>query len=102
MEEKGYASVDGLTDVIGYAYPNSDADGDWLIDGFEELIGTDPLVWDTDGDGKSDGHEVLVYDMSAENLLDHGYGDPLDGPRIFSAGFETGDLSQWSTVVTGQ
>lgn len=74
MESAGYTSNGGsnLVDVIGYAYPNADSDGDHVIDGFEGLIGTDASRNDTDCDGLSDGTEALGYP----------YTDPL-GPGCF-------------------
>jgi subtilisin family serine protease len=94
----GYGSQSGLADWIGYVYPNVDGDGDDLIDGFELLLGTDPANADTDCDGVSDGAEVHTYDMADPDPALHGYGDPLDGPCVFSDGFERGDASRWSAT----
>jgi hypothetical protein len=94
----GYGSQSGLADWIGYVYPNVDIDGDDLIDGFELLLGTDPANADTDCDGVDDGTEVHTYDMADPDPALHGYGDPLDGPCLFSDGFESGATSRWSTT----
>jgi serine protease len=64
FQAAGYVSAPGLNDVIGYAYPNQDTDGDGVIDGFETLIGTSPSRVDSDCDGISDGVEVLGYPSS--------------------------------------
>jgi PKD repeat protein len=64
MQSAGYVSTPGLSDVIGYAYPNTDSDGDGLIDGFEALLGTDPHRIDSDCDGVSDGTEILGYPVT--------------------------------------
>jgi hypothetical protein len=92
------ADEPNLSDILGYVYPNIDSDGDSLIDGFEGILGTAPSVFDTDCDGLGDGQEMLVFDRSAANPSDHGYGDPLQGPCIFADGFESGDFSGWSEV----
>jgi subtilisin family serine protease len=96
MVAAGYVEQPGLATVIGYAYPNVDSDGDALIDGWEDLIGTNPLGADSDCDGVSDGEEVLGFDL-AQNRR----GDPLIGPCgeiIFADGFESGDVSLWSSA----
>jgi subtilisin family serine protease len=71
-EAQGYTSTGGsnVSGVLGYVYPNADADGDNLIDGFERLAGTNVTVTDSDCDGASDGAEALNYP----------YGDPLGSP----------------------
>jgi PKD repeat protein len=74
MQSPGYVSTPGLSDVIGYAYPNVDSDGDGLIDGFEALIGTDPHRSDSDCDGVSDGAEVLGYPLSDPLVPNSGAG----------------------------
>ncbi|HEV8240576.1 MAG TPA: S8 family serine peptidase [Thermoanaerobaculia bacterium] len=61
MASLGYTSPGAFAEVLGYAYPNIDSDGDSLIDGFELLMGTNPVVADSDGDGSSDGAEALNY-----------------------------------------
>jgi serine protease len=61
MESQGYTSTGGLNQILGYAYPNVDSDGDNLIDGFESLLGTNPQAADSDGDGVSDGVEALTF-----------------------------------------
>ncbi|HEV8241455.1 MAG TPA: LamG-like jellyroll fold domain-containing protein [Thermoanaerobaculia bacterium] len=84
---------DGLSDteelVIGTSVTVADTDNDGLGDGDEVPRGTNPLVQDTDGDGYLDGSEVT----SGSDPL-----DPLNIPTPLSSGFETGDLSEWSTV----
>jgi PKD repeat protein len=70
MESQGYTSNGGLSQILGYVYPNADSDGDHLINGFEGLLGTDPLRADTDCDGVSDGAEVLGFPVN----------DPRNGP----------------------
>ncbi len=96
-EAADYISQPSLADWLGYVYPNVDSDGDDLIDGFELLLGTDPASPDTDCDGVSDGAEVHGYDLSDPDPAVHGYGDPLDGPCLFSDGFESGGTSRWSS-----
>ena len=98
MRARGYQSQPFLNDVIGYAYPNVDSDGDGLIDAFERMIGTREDVADTDCDGFSDGDEVLFYDKSHPDPARHGYGNPLAGGFcLFSDNFETGDVLRWSS-----
>lgn len=98
-EAQGYTPPGGaLADVLGYAYPNVDSDGDGLIDGWELLIGTDPDTVDSDCDGLGDGEETLRYRDSG-SPEEHGFSDPLIGPcgsDIFEDGFEAGDTSRWS------
>jgi hypothetical protein len=99
-QAQGYIPVpsgSGLSEILGWAYRNTDTDGDWLIDGFERLIGTDPLFTDSDGDTVSDGAELLVYDASDPDPASHGYGDPCsNGCPLFTDGFESGDTTAWS------
>lgn len=98
-EVQGYGPTAGqLADVIGYAYPNVDTDGDDLIDGYELIMGTDPSKVDSDCDGVGDGEEALIYQSSGPPE-EHGFRDPLIGPcgpPIFEDGFETGDTSRWA------
>ena len=61
MQALGYAPRTGFAPVLGYVYPNADADGDRLVNGFEGLLGTDAAKADTDCDGTSDGNEVLLF-----------------------------------------
>jgi hypothetical protein len=72
MESQGYTSNGGGAEVIGYAYPNVDSDGDRVINGFESLLGTDPLVADSDCDGLGDGVEILDFPYASK--------DPRSGP----------------------
>lgn len=58
MEAQGYTAD---LELLGYAYPNVDSDGDTLVNGFETLAGTNPFLGDTDRDGATDGQELLVY-----------------------------------------
>lgn len=60
-QANGYTMQYGSIAWIGYAYPNVDSDGDWLINGFETIVGTNPGAPDSDCDGKSDGAELLQY-----------------------------------------
>jgi len=62
----------GFPMQLGYAYPNTDTDGDGLIDGFERLIGTNPNQPDSDGDGAFDGAELPLSGVPVS--------DPCDGP----------------------
>ena len=57
----GYAHQAGTNAWIGYVYPNTDTDGDWVINGFEGLVGTNPNSSDSDCDGLTDGTELLKY-----------------------------------------
>jgi subtilisin family serine protease len=98
-QAQGYAAPagSGLSQILGWAYRNTDADGDGLVDGFERLVGTDPLDADSDGDSVSDGEELLVYDRSHLDPGLRGYGDPCsNGCPIFVDGFESGDTAGWS------
>lgn len=89
----GYAATEPYDEVIGHAYPNVDADADGLIDAFEKMIGSDPSKPDSDGDGRTDGVEMLGLDGGSIT-------DPLlEASGIFADGFETGDLSRWSSTV---
>lgn len=89
----GYQATSPYDEIIGYAYPNIDTDGDGIVDGYESIVGTDPTDADTDGDGLSDGAELL-------GLGGGKLSDPLIAkPEIFDDGFETGDTSQWSSTV---
>ena len=85
-------------EVLGYAYPNVDSDGDYVIDGFETMLGTNPAVVDSDCDGADDGEEILFYDRASPNPAAHGYGDALRGPCgfLFYDGFESGDVALWN------
>ncbi|MCP4549204.1 MAG: S8 family serine peptidase, partial [bacterium] len=96
-----YGNQPGLSDVLGYVFPNVDSDIDFVIDGFEKLIGTNPNRADSDCDMRGDGEELLFYDMSDPDPATHGYGDPWDGPCavLFADGFETGDTSLWSSTA---
>lgn len=55
--------------VLGYAYPNVDADNDGLIDGSEDILGTSSSYADSDCDGIEDGSEYPHAGVP---------GDPLD------------------------
>ena len=57
----GYAHQAGTNAWIGYVYPNTDTDFDWVINGFEGLVGTNPSSSDSDCDGISDGTELLKW-----------------------------------------
>jgi Subtilase family len=97
-QAQGYAAPtgSGLSQTLGWAYRNTDVDGDWLIDGFERLVGTDPFDGDSDGDSASDGQELLVYDRTNPDPALRGYGDPCsNGCPIFVDGFESGDTAGW-------
>ncbi|MCP4545494.1 MAG: S8 family serine peptidase, partial [bacterium] len=101
MVADGYTGgQQGLSDVLGYVFPNVDSDLDFLIDGFEDMVGTDPHLADSDCDGRTDGEELLFYDMADPDPATHGYGDPWDGPCaiLFRDGFESGDTSLWSST----
>jgi hypothetical protein len=52
---------------LGYAFPNTDSDGDFLITGQEWLIGTDPLNKDTDLDFTDDGEEFPAFGLTVSN-----------------------------------
>jgi hypothetical protein len=88
FEANGYtAAYPAGTDVVmGYAFPNVDADQDELIDGFERLIGTNPAVSDSDADGAKDGVEYPLAGVPVS--------DPCSGtlnacdPPAFFDGFE--------------
>jgi len=73
MQSLGYTSTGGVSDVLGYVYPNADTDGDAVIDGFENLVGTKANLADSDCDGANDGQELLGFGVS-------GRGDPNQGP----------------------
>lgn len=72
MVANGYTSNGGVSEILGYVYPNTDTDGDTLINGFETLAGTNPNVADSDCDGVSDGQELLNFGTT-------GYRDPRQG-----------------------
>ncbi|MCP4549571.1 MAG: S8 family serine peptidase, partial [bacterium] len=102
MEAAGYlGDQPGLSNVLGYVFPNLDSDEDFVIDGFEDLVGTDPHRADSDCDGVTDGEELLFYDMADPDPAIHGYGDPWDGPCaiLFGDGFESGDTAYWSSTL---
>jgi hypothetical protein len=52
---------------LGYVFPNTDSDGDFLINGQEWLIGTDPLNKDTDLDFTDDGEEFPAFGLTVSN-----------------------------------
>ena len=70
----------------------------------EPILGTDPLVADSDADGLLDGAEVdfhidpLDPDSDGDGLLDGADPDPI-GFVPFADGFESGDVSAWSSVT---
>jgi hypothetical protein len=90
FEAAGYTSAYPSTSskVLGYAYPNVDADGDGLVDGMEYVIGTNPTLANSDGTGSADG---VVYPQAGVPT-----GDPCLGAGaincpanfIFKNGFE--------------
>ena len=89
----GYQATPPYDEIIGYAYPNVDGDGDGMIDALESIVGTDPAMDDSDCDGLIDGAEFLGLG-----------GGPLSDPLsvlgcLFSDGFESGDTTEWSTTV---
>ena len=86
-----YAATSPYAEILGYAYPNVDSDGDGLINAMETIAGTDPSLADSDGDGRTDGAELLGLDGGELS-------DPLSF-LLFTDGFETGDTSQWSSTV---
>jgi hypothetical protein len=73
MVSLGYTSTGGVSDVLGYVYPNTDTDGDTVVDGFENLVGLKANVADSDCDGSNDGQELLAFGVS-------GRGDANQGP----------------------
>lgn len=80
----GYAPADESLygrNLLGYVYPNTDADADGLIDGFELVLGTDPLRTDSDCDGRDDGVEFPLARLAASDPLDGSCLPPLHGPR---------------------
>lgn len=76
MEGQGYTATypSGGVTVLGYAYPNVDADGDLLVDGMERVIGTNPVLSDSDGDSVADGVE---YPQASVPIS-----DPCNGPNV--------------------
>lgn len=86
MQAAGYTTPPGgLSDWLGYVYPNVDSDLDQLIDGFELLLGTNSQQVDSDWDGLNDGYEVLTYP----------YSDPLvyNSNLLDNPGFEEGTIA---------
>ncbi|HVG11253.1 MAG TPA: S8 family serine peptidase [Thermoanaerobaculia bacterium] len=79
MVSQGYTSTGGtnLNEVIGYVYPNADADGDRLVNGFEGLIGTSASIADSDCDGLTDGTEALGYPYTDPLVANSGSGCAL-------------------------
>lgn len=63
--------------LLGYVYPNVDADADGLIDGLELTLGLDPRVADSDCDGDPDGEE---YPLAGAPVS-----DPFDDPNRCAA-----------------
>ncbi len=57
--------------ILGYAYPNTDGDGDGLVDGLERVLGTNPNSQDSDCDGIDDGVEYPFDSFPTS--------DPMDG-----------------------
>ena len=68
----------GANQVIGYAYPTSDQDGDGLVDAMERVIGTRIDVVDSDGDGLSDAAEFPLAAVPVS--------DPCAGPSVVCTG----------------
>jgi len=52
-----FTSYTHFSQLLGYAFPRIDTDGDGLIDGFEVVLGTDPGKVHSDTDGIADGVE---------------------------------------------
>ena len=68
----GYATESGTNAWIGYVYPNTDTDGDWVINGFEGLIGTNPNAADSDCDShprRPGDPQVSLYRPRDRKLL---------------------------------
>lgn len=89
IEGQGYTTTypSGSANLLGYAYPNIDTDGDQLIDGMEFVIGTNRLMVDSDGDLVNDGQEFPQAGVPLS--------DPCAGPNVqcpvpplFANGFE--------------
>ncbi len=89
IEGQGYTTTypSGSANLLGYAYPNIDTDGDQLIDGIELVIGTSRLMVDSDGDLVNDGQEFPQAGVPLS--------DPCEGPNVqcpvpplFANGFE--------------
>lgn len=82
--------------LLGYAFPNTDSDGDGLIDGEEWLIGTNRLNPDSDSDGYSDGFERDVggaVGSGVHSATHFPHSNPLDANSvpsdlIFKAGVQ--------------
>lgn len=80
----GYAPADETRygrNLLGYVYPNTDADADGLIDGFERIIGTNPERNDSDCDGLDDGVEFPLARLAVSDPLDGRCLPPEGGPR---------------------
>jgi subtilisin family serine protease len=81
----GYTTPLGTQTILGYAYPNSDQDGDTLIDGFETWLGLDPALPDSDKDGVPDGLELPLAATPVSDPCPRGL---CDKSFVFADGYE--------------
>lgn len=81
----GYTAALGAHTVLGYAYPNTDQDGDTLIDGFETWAGLNPQAADSDKDGVADGVELPLAGVAVSDPCPRGI---CDASFVFADGYE--------------
>lgn len=81
----GYTTPLGNRTVLGYAYPNTDQDGDTLIDGFETWAGLNPQAADSDKDGVPDGIELPPAALAVSDPCPRG---TCDASFVFANGYE--------------
>lgn len=87
---RGYAGAmfPGGNDVLGYAYPNIDSDGDGLIDGMEHVVGTNPFAADSNSDGITDGAQFPQTGISLSDPCGGASSCLRSSQTVFASGFE--------------